>query len=359
VLLLAFSDAILTFKTFQNARARGAVCNDGSPAGFYYTLGSGSGVDTWVIHQQGGWQCWDTASCQERLLWANFYTSSRFNAPTITFDGILSTNGSLNPTFFNANLVYIPYCSSDTFSGNRDPNGTIGIDGWYFKGKPIINAVAEDLVGMGMNNSKTQILFTGCSAGGNAVYVNVDYFRSVLPFTPLKYLGFSDADIDFNSIPPAVQYMNGMKLWQGRANEVCASAYSATPYMCYFGSTSTPYIKTPVFTHIEQYDNMQYMYKCVCNFNSSDPTMLAQMGELRYSIKSSLVVVKPPHVVYSPACAYHCTSLNSEFNSISIGGVTLASYLAKFWQQGGGGGTVGNLIDECTGFNCSPNCPAI
>jgi hypothetical protein len=44
-----------------------AVCNDGSPAAYYLYKGDPS---AWVVHQQGGWWCWDAYSCQVR--WDHF-----------------------------------------------------------------------------------------------------------------------------------------------------------------------------------------------------------------------------------------------------------------------------------------------
>ena len=32
---------------------RDAVCNDGSPAGYYYAPGSGDGVNLWLIYLEG------------------------------------------------------------------------------------------------------------------------------------------------------------------------------------------------------------------------------------------------------------------------------------------------------------------
>merc|ERR1712096_20837 len=40
-----------------------AVCNDGSPGAYYVHDGT---APAFVIHQQGGWWCWDDYSCQVR-----------------------------------------------------------------------------------------------------------------------------------------------------------------------------------------------------------------------------------------------------------------------------------------------------
>lgn len=45
-----------------------AVCNDGSPAAYY--IHKGEDADAWVLHQQGGWWCWDDYSC--RVRWDHF-----------------------------------------------------------------------------------------------------------------------------------------------------------------------------------------------------------------------------------------------------------------------------------------------
>lgn len=44
------------------------VCNDGTPAAYYYRRGEDA--SRWVVHQQGGWWCWDEYSCQVR--WDHF-----------------------------------------------------------------------------------------------------------------------------------------------------------------------------------------------------------------------------------------------------------------------------------------------
>lgn len=41
-----------------------AVCNDGTPAAYY--VHRGADPSRWLVHQQGGWWCWDDYSCQVR-----------------------------------------------------------------------------------------------------------------------------------------------------------------------------------------------------------------------------------------------------------------------------------------------------
>ena len=47
-----------------------AVCNDGSPGAYYVRKAC---PDRWLVHQQGGFWCWDDWSCQTR--WNHFSPS--------------------------------------------------------------------------------------------------------------------------------------------------------------------------------------------------------------------------------------------------------------------------------------------
>ena len=47
-----------------NTQTTGAVCNDGSPAGFYFKAGN---PDLWIVHLQGGGWCYDQPSCAQRM----------------------------------------------------------------------------------------------------------------------------------------------------------------------------------------------------------------------------------------------------------------------------------------------------
>jgi hypothetical protein len=56
------SNAFLTLSLFENAVARGALCNDGTASGMYLQLNASS--TDWVIHLQGGyWSVCASALC--------------------------------------------------------------------------------------------------------------------------------------------------------------------------------------------------------------------------------------------------------------------------------------------------------
>src|SRR3990170_3449932 len=49
--------------TVRDAARRQAVCNDGSPAVYYFRPGSGAGANRWVIFLVGGGFCFSVDSC--------------------------------------------------------------------------------------------------------------------------------------------------------------------------------------------------------------------------------------------------------------------------------------------------------
>ena len=60
-----FSDKPALQTVVRDATERGALCNDGTEA-VYYFQPSASGSARWVVHMKGGFWCWDAASCGAR-----------------------------------------------------------------------------------------------------------------------------------------------------------------------------------------------------------------------------------------------------------------------------------------------------
>lgn len=56
----------LTKYAVQDATERKAVCNDGSPAVFYFRPGRSEYRDKWVIWFEGGGACYDLGTCNQR-----------------------------------------------------------------------------------------------------------------------------------------------------------------------------------------------------------------------------------------------------------------------------------------------------
>lgn len=99
--------------------------------------------------------------------------------PTRDVGGILSPLASENPYWYNANHVFVPYCSSDSWSGSRSKPETR--DGFRFMGSLIVQQVMADLIPLGLGHPQgADLLMAGSSAGGLGVMLNLDRVRTFL-----------------------------------------------------------------------------------------------------------------------------------------------------------------------------------
>jgi hypothetical protein len=167
------------------------------------------------VHLQGGYWCFDEPSCQARLSESPTLTSSSGWSQTAWFTGLLNSTAQVNPVFYEANMAYVMYCSSDMWSGTRPPQaGAAVMPQWSFQGVAIIEAVLQDLVAyQGMAAAK-EVLFSGCSAGGQGVVNNLDRIAPLLPAGVKRLGGLADAGwlLDVNTQLPAITL-------QGQAQE--------------------------------------------------------------------------------------------------------------------------------------------
>lgn len=193
----------LDLNTYPNAK-----CFDGTPGGFLYRRGYGSGKNRWVIVLQGGGACGlvdplngdsyvnyctffdpiaqssDYDNFQENVPPNSFYSglsesqfddlktrisNDYFDETSVFTDenfnsnshldistlidsgisstgkiGILSQNPSLNPDFYSWNQIIVKYCSQDLWSGN---GGSFNYNNhsYFFNGSNILNATIQVL----------------------------------------------------------------------------------------------------------------------------------------------------------------------------------------------------------------------
>lgn len=350
----------MTLYKFNNTASSLAVCNDGSPAGFYLRPGSKS---AWLVHLQGGFWCWSESTCLTRAKdWGINFVSSIHWANTTSGGGILSSNRSVNPDFYGATAVFVPYCSSDVFSGDREE--ILQGQTWQFRGRRILKQLFVELMdNFGLAEAKS-ILFSGCSAGGQAVVVNLDYVADLLHSlisVDLYVRGYADAGWMMNmpSIVPQhdsveKQLREGKVLWGGHPNVDCLAANMGNEWMCYISPYAAPYIHTPIFIQTNQYDNFQVWWNC-CSppFSKRDNQTVEAIRQA--FIVSLQDIIKPPNSVFSAACWDHCLSEDDvNFQKVTIGGQSMQQVLGN-WFTGRQG--VQRAIADCTGFNCSNGCP--
>ncbi|CAI5510209.1 unnamed protein product [Closterium sp. Naga37s-1] len=129
-----------------------------------------------------------------------------------SFNGMLSSNSSINPPFHNWNLVRLIYCDGGGYAGTAgrlevDSNGTaIYLDGWN-----ITQAVIEDLKSKRGIKSAAQILLSGSSAGGQAVVALCDRIAAAFPWAATKCIADSGFFIDSKDRVGGYTWRNAVK----------------------------------------------------------------------------------------------------------------------------------------------------
>ncbi|XP_015960747.1 pectin acetylesterase 5 isoform X2 [Arachis duranensis] len=167
------SNHLVPLTLLSNATQRGALCLDGSAPGYHFQKGFGSGYQNWLLHIEGGGWCDSVASCYQRKMTA--LGSSKHMETEVPFSGILSSDPSQNPYFFNWNKVRVRYCDGASFAGHQESEIKDG-NGLFFRGQIIWEAIMDELLSIGMSKAK-QALLSGCSAGGLATLIHCDDFR--------------------------------------------------------------------------------------------------------------------------------------------------------------------------------------
>ncbi|KAI3878224.1 hypothetical protein MKW92_032082 [Papaver armeniacum] len=310
-----------------NASQTGAVCLDGSVPAIHFSKGFESGTDSWLIHIEGGGQCSSVDECAGRT--TNETGSSNFMTP-MGFAGILSSNKSRNPEFYNWNRVKVRYCDGAFFAGSASgENEASKAKKLFFRGQLIWDAVMTELLGLGMANAK-QAFLTGCSAGGLATLLHCDSFAEL--FTPgkvnvkcLSDAGFFIDEKDFSGASKVESVYRDVVTLQGmeaNLNKECISQLKPSPAsQCLFPQNFVKNIKTPLFLVNPIYDAVQ-------------------MG----------LFYIPPSLLndwYQPGCAFNFANCTKALTDKLHGFAAFRDSMLKALSQYQGKKDLGMFIDPC------------
>ena len=316
--------------TVTNAAARQAVCNDGSPAVYYYRKGSGQGTNTWVIFLGGGGFCYSVSDCNARKISSPELMTSLDKPSTLNIRGIISQSSVKNPDFFNANHVAIPYCSSDLWSGNREASRATG--GHEFRGSRILRAVVADLKNRKGNESLStakRILLSGTSAGGVGVMAHVDWLANQFPAASVR--GVNDAgwtpDV-LSYLPNSSKFKTteiGIDLWNGQPDKSCARANPTLKIRCYT-SAVYPYLRSPLFVQMSQYDSVYLAGIGVRPPFDSSEAFLANL--FASAVRDSL---QPVGAAFSPRTHTHGVLPYNKFGGLKVNGHSLRELIGTWF----------------------------
>jgi len=334
------------------------VCNDNSPAGYYIRYMNST---KWVIYLQGGAFCFDDKSCDSRWKETPFWMSSLPWPPFIQGTGILSSNEKHNPHWWDANSVYLGYCSSDSWSGSAVAPST---SKWSFLGSKIVPAIVQDLLSNWNLKSAKDVLFTGESAGAEGLLVHADNIAKMLSFARFRTLVDSGWFLDFEPFKPQPCndafscteqgcLQRGSKIWKPKPDVDCEAAKTAdTLWECILGYRAYPFIQTPLFIMVFRFDSAQMAHDAIFTI----PETTAEMKYAQEAAKNLTATFSQVGVttVFNPSCYFHTVETSSRWNVLQIDGVILSDAVWEWYQNPL---KKSWYIDNCTLPNCNPTCP--
>jgi len=328
------SPSALTKRTVKDSDQRQAVCNDGTPAVYYFKRGSGADATHWLIFLQGGGWCSSGPSCAYRWSSQHYLMTSQ-NAPnTMQVSGIFSTSKQENPDFADFTQVFIKYCSSDMYSGDavQQVNGMQ----LQFRGNKIVAAIISDLEDSSVTPSPnlknaSEVLVAGSSAGSYGAASNLDWIASQLSWAKVKGV------LDSSWVPPLPDYGSGVRepmpgsadfynYFSAVADSSCAAANPSQPWTCLPTLELHPYLTTPVFIYAEQRDPVLSQIKGITNPN--DPAQAAYMTQYAASVRQSLKAVP---AVFSPSAGIHTALADDNFTAIQVNGYDFQQILGNWY----------------------------
>eukprot|EP01116_Phalansterium_solitarium_P002518 TRINITY_DN12574_c0_g1_i1.p1 TRINITY_DN12574_c0_g1~~TRINITY_DN12574_c0_g1_i1.p1 ORF type:complete len:428 (-),score=116.14 TRINITY_DN12574_c0_g1_i1:145-1350(-) len=358
-----------------------ATCLDGSPGGFYFAPGSGSGSSSWMVHFQGGGWCINDNDCLGRSKTAlgssrGWGTGGCPNAssPVCYADGgaggMLSSNPAVNPDLYNWNKVFINYCDGGSYSGSLSTPVSVNGQTIYYRGRYILDAVYDQLYALGLKRAKT-VVVKGCSAGGLAAYLHADYIRArVAAVNPAaRVLAAPGAgfflDVASYAGPhiytPNYQWVFEAMNASGSVNDACVASYgpAGQAWKCFIAPYVLPFIKTPLFVSNSLGDQWQ-LYNIMnlgCNppDNNCNASQLAYFNNFRVQMIGLLapVLESPANGAFLQECCVHVVEdVDGSWNGVLVQNQTQAQ-------------TFGAWLNDSTSFsskavdgpwNTNPTC---
>lgn len=194
------------WQTVKLAPQTGAVCGNGSTYKFF--VNRVPNTSNTIIYLEGGGACWDSASCSGQ---SGIRGARNPNGIPDDYMSLLNPGASLvSPLVVrlhpwtrtktqNWNMVYVPYCTGDIYSGDKvaiytDPATQQPLV-WQHNGMRNMRAV----VGWLKDNLQrpAQLLTTGCSAGGAGSLTNYAAIRPDM--APTRGFLFDDSGPVFSA----------------------------------------------------------------------------------------------------------------------------------------------------------------
>ncbi|XP_012888551.1 PREDICTED: palmitoleoyl-protein carboxylesterase NOTUM [Dipodomys ordii] len=354
-------------------------CHSCASSSRSYYLKESKGSRRWLLFLEGGWYCFSRENCDSRYNSMRRLMSSKDWPRTRTGTGILSSQPEENPHWWNANMVFIPYCSSDVWSGTSSGSEK---NEYAFMGALIIREVVRELLGKGLSAAKV-LLLAGSSAGGTGVLLNVDRVAEQLEelgYPAIHVRGLADSGwfldnkqyrrtdcLDTITCAPTEAVRRGIRYWNGMVPDRCRRQFKeGEEWNCFFGYKVYPTLRCPVFVVQWLFDEAQLTVDNV--HLTGQPVQEGQWLYIQNLGRELRSTLKDVPASFAPACLSHEIIIRSHWTDIQVKGTSLPRAL-HCWDRSLHDshkaskaplkGCPFHLVDSCPWPHCNPSCPTI
>jgi hypothetical protein len=131
------------------------------------------------LHQQGGGWCYDLPGCVGRSTGSLGSTKADKNTSSLN-SGYTSLDPKVNPLMYNWNSVEIRYCDGASVSGDKPTPTVVNGTTLHFRGRAILDAEIKSLLEDRGMDKATDVVVSGCSAGGLATFLHCDHWAAAI-----------------------------------------------------------------------------------------------------------------------------------------------------------------------------------
>eukprot|EP00041_Stephanoeca_diplocostata_P013253 m.232158 g.232158 ORF g.232158 m.232158 type:complete len:525 (-) comp19271_c0_seq1:222-1796(-) len=377
--------------------AHGAKCLDGTPPAFAIRAGVGANASRFILFLEGGGWCFSVAECAGRRQGSLGSSKSYANGGmSADVGGVMSINSTINPDFHTYTMVFVHYCDGTSFSSHRsDPITTSSGDAMWFRGKANLAAVLDELQTNHGLAAATEVILSGGSAGGLAVYYHIDYVADVVraQSPAARVSGFPDAGYfaDLRTASGALAYREMFQsadatCWNttasGGTNDACFAqnppGVNGTAWKCLMAEYLTDHIATPLYVMNAAFDvyQVQHILDVGCVPSTCTAAQLSAIeGYRRSYLNSSLqhLIHRAPavgHGAYIDSCLVHeqnldyCSGGNAHAYNCAgwlttqvLGLTPQAAYSAWYFGRSSQNLTVDPTIAVSPHIGANPSCP--
>jgi hypothetical protein len=283
----------------------------------------------------GGGACKTTEECDEWIRRGSGQASSKKQGKQMVGHGILSSSSRENPYFHDANKVFIPLCSADLWMGDER------VGKFHFRGASIVKSVVEDIFAdlpIGKRD-RQKVLLAGNSGGCIGEANNLDWLSDHLG-QKADVKGLCDggwliveepyrAGTDTNLTTRDRNELLG-ELHNFEFNQECRKNFKeGEAWRCAYPSVTYPYVRTPQFIRVGQYDFQMLTNLGVTRPFDRDEVDFADRRAAR--IRDSLRDVP---VVFSTNSHFHTVIMNERFSMLEADGSSFMKALADWFYDG-------------------------